>query len=224
MGPLCVRFRLVTPMRAPEQPIHLDALLAWAAVDATQGDLSAQNTLPLERYTGADGRWVWKASRVFLPVVARGREIMIRSFEPWNWGDDRGTVYLKGPSALKAGTGPFKGHLIGLSTLQVEEAYAWCVGDRAEVAALLAGVKNLGKLRRLDFGRIGQITVSDDPTALERWQLRAMPDEHPGYRRSLQTVRPPYFDRALREPAWEPSAALVGEITKRVRGAVPRSA
>ncbi|NCA72644.1 MAG: hypothetical protein EOM91_21830 [Sphingobacteriia bacterium] len=223
MGPLCVRFRLVTPMRSPEQPIHLDALLAWAAVEAAHGDLGAQDRLPLERYTGADGRWVWKASRVFIPVVARGREPMIRSFEPWNWGDDKGTVYLDSPNNLKAGTGPFKGHLFGVSTLQAEAAYAWCVGDRAQIAELLVRVTNLGKLRRLDFGRIAQITVAEDPDALERWQVRALPDERPGYRTSLQTLRPPYFDRALREPAWEPPAALVAKITKSVAGDRPQA-
>ncbi|MFE8034031.1 type IV CRISPR-associated protein Csf3 [Thiohalocapsa marina] len=206
MGPYRVTFRLATPMHAPEQPIHLDAILAWAAVDAARGDLNAQDALPLERYVGGDGRWVWKASRVLLKVEHRTGQMMTRSFEPWHWGEDRCRVYTKGPRIIKPGTGPLKGYVLSVPTLQVSIAQAWYIGDADAIATLLSRVTHLGKLRRLDFGRITDIQVTEDREALERWTLRSLPDTRPGYRRCLQTLRPPYFDRSLRESAWEPPA------------------
>lgn len=208
MSPLEIRFRLVTPMRAPEQPIHLDALLAWAAVDAAGGDLAAQDDLPLELHA-ADGRRVWKASRLVFQPLHRQMMPMTRTFDPWAWAMDRGRVYTGGGNRLDPGMGPYKAYQIYVPLVQVERVRAWCIGEAERIGELLARVTHLGKLARLDMGRVLSREILPCAEARERWKCRTMPEPLPGYRPAVMTLMPPYWRREMRTVAWEPSAALV---------------
>lgn len=208
MNPVAVRFHLSTPMCAPDHPLHLDSLLAWAAVDRAGGDLAAMDDLPLARHTEADGRWVWCASHVLYQVLWRNPVPFTRAFEPWQWGEDKDVAFAKGPNVVTQGTGPYKGYQLMARGLQVAVAVAWAVGDSQGIADLLGRVRNLGKLARLDMGRVGRIEVVPDEQAAELWRVRAMPAELPGYARSVETLRPPYFRRDQREDAWVPGADL----------------
>lgn len=67
MRPLRITIDLLTPMVESAEPVHLDSLLAWAAVQeahvsGTFKDYdSVLSTLPLAREERPEG-WVWKAS------------------------------------------------------------------------------------------------------------------------------------------------------------------
>lgn len=212
MRPLEIRFRLVTMMRAPELPLHLDALLAWAAVDEANGDIEAQSSLPLAKFApqNDEERWVWRASRII--PVATNRQTMptIRTFDPVQWAIDKDQVYIGGPNKLKPGTGPYKAYQMIAPMLQAPEAVAWCVGDPDRIQALLARVPTLGKLGRLDCGRIASVTVLDDPhPSRERWRLRTLPERRDEYYAAQMVLRPPYWRRSAVEPAFEPGSAIL---------------
>lgn len=209
MPGLEIRFQLATPMRAPEQPIHLDGVLAWAAVDEAGGDFAAQDDLPLELYESADGRRVWKASRLVLDTVHRQMLPMFRTFEPWQWGTDRGEIYRGGPNKLHPGTGPYKAYQMAVPLVQVASVRAWCIGQPERIGELLARVTHLGKLARLDMGRVAGREIVPCDQAHERWKWRTMPEPMPGYRPAVMTLMPPYWRREARTLAWEPTAALM---------------
>lgn len=212
MQPLHVRFWLTTPMRAPEAPIHLDALLAWSAVHATAPpDLTRQEALPLERYTAADGRWVWKASRLVFTPIHRQALPLTRRLDVDECARDQG-VYFEAPrlNTLTPGTGVWKSYSFRAPLVQVETVDAWCVGEADTVQQMLSGISNIGKLGRLDCGRVREICVEpDDAPERDRWRLRTMPDACPDYYTTAATLRPPYWRRENREEAWEPSSQVL---------------
>lgn len=212
MRPLEIRFRLVTMMRAPELPLHLDALLAWAAVDEAGGDLEAQWSLPLAKFAhqSNEDRWVWQASRVIPITINRQTMPTIRTFDPVQWAIDKDQVYVGGPNKLTPGTGPYKSYQMVAQMLQAPEAVAWCVGNPDRIGALLARVPTIGKLGRLDCGRIGSVAVLDDPhPSRERWRLRTMPVRGDDYYAAQMVLRPPYWRRSDAEGAFEPKAAAI---------------
>ena len=213
MEALRITFRLATPMVAPTHPIHLDALLAWAAVEKAGGDIAAQEWLPLAIHGDREGGpWCWQASQVIpREVVTRDQLPMTRAFDPWTWADDRDKRFQGGPKTLKPGTGPYKAHQLRLPLQQALSAVAWAVGDVHHIRDLLDRVESLGKLARIGCGEIAAVTVEPDPLARERWRLRTMPTPTDGYRRTMATVRPPYWRRAGRIEAWSPPAETVAQ-------------
>lgn len=215
MEPVRVVFRLATPMVAPRHPIHLDALLAWSAVEAAGGDLNAQEDLPLERFQGEDGEWCWKASRVVPDVVHRTSMPMSRRFMLWDWAEDLDVRYEGGPKVLKPGTGPYKAYQMRFDLQQAPHAVAWAVGDPDRIRELLDRVSSLGKLARLGCGEIREVEVLPDP-ARENWKLRTLPVAVEGYRKTMATVRPPYWRRGARRVAWEPPADGVRQAAAEV--------
>lgn len=221
MQPIKVTFHLVSPMVAPDRPIHLDALLAWAAVHRAGGDLSALGSLPLDWWNG-DGEWVWKASVVVPEVIHRDRMPMARPFDPWTGGADRGEVFHGGadlPAGEKGSTGPYKAYFLSYSLLQAPRAFAWAVGDREAVADLLGELDHLGKLGRIGLGEIASVDVVGDPEAEAMWRLRTMASPVDGYHRSVGTVRPPYWDRSGRRECWEPPLSRMREALRTARAA-----
>lgn len=206
MQALTVTFTLSTEMILPESPIHLDALLAWAAVDAAGGDISAQDNLPLEKAVKEDGSWVWKASMLQTsPVEVRNNVPMTRTFDPWQSGMDKDTVYEGGANVMTPGTGPYKAYIFTRHAGMIRSAKAWCVGDIDRIKSLLGSITHLGKLARLDFGRVKSIDVSpyEDQRA---WEYRVMPWAVDGYDQTQECVHPPYWKRENRVLAWRPRA------------------
>lgn len=218
MEPFRVAFHFVTPVRAPDAPIHLDALLAWAAVDAAGGDLSAQEDLPLARHE-TDSGWVWKASRlVFRDIHGRGVMPSIRAFRMGEWADERGRYYAGGrENKFKSGTGPYKAYMFSHPLLVAGRAEAWGIGDRIEIERLLLRVSHIGKLRRLDLGRISAFQVGLCEEAERLWRLRVMPEPADGYRRVVSPLRAPYWDRSKRVAAWEPGREAVEAVLTEAR-------
>lgn len=212
-------FDLVTPVHAPTQPIHLDGLLAWAkaqrALRAGEDPYAAAEDLPLAKCLTTDAdRWCWKASQVrFQNLHGRFRMMLIRRADTWAMAVDHDAVHAGCPNVLSGlvGTGPYKAYKWTAPMLIAQQARAWCVGDPEAILDLLGDITHLGKLRRLDCGRIANVRVTpvtdpDDP----RWQLRTLPgqpDALPGFQPAVCTLRAPYWDRAQMTDAWEPTAA-----------------
>lgn len=219
MTPFRVEWRLATPMVSPTFPIHLDALLAWAVVDAAGGDWTCQDDLPLAR-AGAGDDWVWRASRVFPEVHWRSRYTRFRPVEPWSDGMDYGEVLEpKGGGSRKTGTGPYRAYMLQTDLIHVDRARAWGVGDLDAVRTLLERVTALGALRRLDHGRIHDFEVAEDPAAETLWPLRALPSRRDGYVPTVSRLRPPYFLRAQRQQVFEPTDSVIRAAFEAAEGA-----
>ena len=103
-------------MVVPERPLHLDALLASARVDAHLRDgkpleeaLLEQENLPLAKADGPDGSWVWKASQLlFQPVSPPTNVQMTRRMDVDVMAADRERVFTSRRQTVRIGTGHFR--------------------------------------------------------------------------------------------------------------------
>lgn len=209
-----VDFTLSGVMVVPDNPIHFDALLAWASVEqGMQEGISmeeAHERLPLAREEQG-GAWAWKASQLTIQARKNGFMTTSRRMDPTeivNALDEGRFVGLERSDswAGKTGTGVYKSYLLKHPLQWAEQAQAWFVGDKDKVAALLADVTNLGKLARLGMGKITQITITEDDAALERWQWRNLPWHKDGFRKAMVCCRPPYWKRENAQVGWVPPA------------------
>lgn len=208
MRPLHITVTLASPITVPERPIHLDALLAWAAVDAEIGSgadgktaLLAQDTLPLDRTEGEG--WTWKASQlVFTPRDNPFLVAAIRSTNIQEMAFDRaaGVVDFGIKVAVNLGTGPDRNYDYRFAAQCCASAEAWCVGDPEKIKALLATLPGIGKRRRNGWGAIKEISVVEVGASECHWNRRTLPMSSPcaipaAHVPSNGTLRPPYWDR-----------------------------
>lgn len=209
MQPLRITLALNRPLVVPDDPIHLDALLAWAAVDqATQegrdDPLAAQEALPLRREgEGVDA--VWCASQLlYTPLDTPQRMLMTKRFELMDFARAKGKVYDGGPNKFTPGTGPYKSFVLNVPLVWTERVVAYCIGDPEAVAALLARVHSVGKYARMNMGAITQRTVAVDARAETGWRYRTMSTPEADFAPVEATTRPPYWRREQRRLAYRP--------------------
>ena len=210
-----VNWRLSQPVCLSEYRLHLDALLASANVNqaiqngASSTDaLASQETLPLERFGDLE-KWIWKASSLlftftsppFLIQCVRRTDVDRIAFAKGNLIDTKRTQ-------ISQGTGYYKDFDLRFAVQWVHSVTAYGIGDIGAVTRLLSTVPSLGKMTRNGWGKIADFSVEEDPEAVNRWQLRTLPqwvtlqsseNHFPG----VSTVRPPYWRRELQEPVWE---------------------
>lgn len=207
---LRVVFELNRPMRIPENPIHLDALLAWAVVDeATEAGhpdpWSLQHELPLERHSSANAsQWCWKASMLvarptsiqFMANRTRGQDGLLISKAM--------DVLAAPPNTLPQGSGRYKQFLLSDPLQWVSALTAWCIStDRDRLESLLRRVRHIGKLRAIGAGRVSNLEIHPGEDA-GQWMCRAMPEPMPGYLPVHGALRPPYWDRSARSITYLP--------------------
>ncbi len=209
--PFEVRWRLARPIRSPNDPIHLDALLAWAAVaearDAGHPDpTTVQHVLPLERYTPPDNsRWVFKASMLKIVPPTGGTPFDMQLTRPTRLPEYARAAsngeFKVGSNRITLGSGPYKSHLFSHRTEWVNVITAFGIGDKERVRMLLARVKSIGKLRRHFLGAVESMEVLDS-SDFNAWSDRLMPNpfgETPAqvesYAPMVGALRPPYWDR-----------------------------
>ncbi|MFW5886443.1 MAG: type IV CRISPR-associated protein Csf3 [Bacteroidota bacterium] len=206
MQNLRIDFKLLTPINAPTKFMHLDAILAWCAVQQADYDLSAQDNLPLEKHIGAED-WCWKSScLVFEIPEIRGNIPYVRKYDIWNWGLDYDEViHKKNLGNINNKSGPYKAFTFCAQTLSVKNISAWCVGNKKAIETLLDSLTHIGKLTRMDLGRIMEKSVVEDKRASELWKMRTMPDYINGYKQTFATLRPPYWQRSMRKMVWQPT-------------------
>lgn len=227
MKPLKIIFNLASPIVDNSQPLHLDALLAWAMVDAYDGGLPSteviqriHDELPLEQYTSpTSDKLSWKASMVLFATrggqaggntsrfITRRTEV-----EQIAYLAESGGIQFKRavpPSNIDTGSGPLKSSLEFYPIRDCDKAYAWCVGDIEKITELLSRVRHIGKAGSRGHGKVSSILVQDDVEAQEKWKLRVLTYEEPGYIQQFSAVRPPYWDARNREISWAPPASLL---------------
>ncbi len=209
---LQIVFELDRPMRIPENPIHLDALLAWAVVDeATEAGhpdpWSVQHDLPLERHDTAAG-WCWKSS--MLVADPAGVQFMVNRSR----GQDglsiaqAHDVLLKAQNVLPQGSGRYKQFLLSDPFQWIKTLTAWCISNDPErVEVLLRRIRHIGKLRVIGAGHVRECHVSPHADS-ERWKLRAMPEPLPGYRPVHGALHAPYWDRSARTVTYMPGEGV----------------
>lgn len=204
MEPLRVELTLQTPMIEPAFPIHLDALLAWAAVEeatelSRRDPLTAQEELPLQRVGE-----VWAASALqFTQVATPTTTFTTKRTDVGLIADSLNTgAVTRAANKLSLNSGPFRQALTFHQTRQPESAVAWCVGERSDIERLLDRISYLGARRRLGHGEIGSRIVSTDKSAHTRWKERIMPEPADGYFPVRAVLSPPYWDRTREKNAW----------------------
>lgn len=209
--PLRIDITLINPIKAPNHPVHLDGLLAWAAVqeglnEGVPFDI-AQERLPLSAHgEGADS--VWMASWIEFGPGERDSMVMTRPFRLNDVIADNGRSFHEVRKQLwgsDISSSPYKAYIMRVPLRHVRTASAWCIGDPAEIERLLkTHITHLGKLGRIDLGRIREIVVSEDESAHQKWQWRTLPWPVDGYAMTFETTRAPYWKRENRREAWAP--------------------
>jgi len=216
-SPFRVSWTLRAAIRRPDDPIHLDALLAWAVVDEAReaghpDPISEQESLPLARHDSPEG-WCWQASQLDFTLTAPAYSMFLtRPTRVHEYAAGRlSGAYVSGMDKITLGTGRHKAFLFNHRMQQASTAVAYGVGDVERVRELLVRVTSIGKLQRFNAGAITQVSVVEDPTAHQRWQRRIMPSMTAGYAQVVACVRPPYWKRGQRQVAYAPM-----DIPKRI--------
>lgn len=176
----------------PNEPIHLDALIAWALAPRQnfrhlqRDELPGEINLPLNRrHIGGD--WVWCASALMPEGVTA------ESMQYWRKRFRQGRAELTdGSPNLTNGT--YRDWQMPVPLLLCHRLVAYASGSRTDVKKLLRDVRSLGKKRahghgqviRMDFDEVDtdRSIFVDDVAA--RW----LPDTS-GTR--LVRPRPPYW-------------------------------
>lgn len=202
--PLRVEILFDSPITEPTYPIHLDALVAWAAVEeAYENDaeepLLAQEALPFDRAQG-----VWCASALSFDAcappftVATTKKTDLSAIAEAS----NGGVLRSAPNKLSINAGPWRQALVYSQCQIVSKAEAWCVGDAQRLRELLGRVSYVGAKRRNGRGRVFFIDVVKDSSASSRWRERILPEAAEGYLPIQAVTSPPYWDRARVTDAW----------------------
>lgn len=227
MKPLKITFNLISPIVDNSQPLHLDALLAWAMVDAYEGGLPPteairriHDELPLEQYTSpVSDKSGWKASMVIFTTrggMAGGNtsRFLTRRTEVEQIASlaESGGVKFKRttpPSVIDTASGPLKSSLEFYPIRDCDKAYAWCIGDKDKITELLSRVGHIGKSGSRGHGKVSSILVQEDIEAREKWKLRVLNYAEPGYIQQFSAVRPPYWDSRNKEISWMPPISFM---------------
>jgi CRISPR type IV-associated protein Csf3 len=214
MDPLRVEFDLVTPMVLPAMPIHLDALLAYAATEDSMrygsgSDRVRDLAIPtLESILGKheqEGEWVWMASALLPQEVGNtSLRMWTRKTDPYDIAErmENGQIHtrakfpLEKPFALNIDTvrGQLKNHFKHYAVREVGNLIAWCVGDAEEIHDMLdTYISHIGHRRRSGHGQVSAIRVVEDNAAHSQWKLRILPWQEIGYQPMQAACQPPYW-------------------------------
>ena len=229
MDAIRVEFALATPIVLPSMPIHLDALLAYAA---TEDALARGDSHPggvrelanpvletvLDKHT-QDNEWVWKASALMPEGIGDSYlRMWTRKTDPYDLSQRMETQIatkskfpLTKPFALKIDTvrGLLKNHFNFYPVREVGKLIAWCVGDKESIYDMLeARINHIGQRRRTGHGQVKSIHVFDDVTANENWRLRILPWQEDGYQPVQAAFQPPYWASENRRVSYCPPAIL----------------
>ena len=211
MEPLKITFRLATPAVLPDSGLHLDGLLALMQMESVgDGDVDcAIADLPLEIADSPDGgpKWVFKASMLWperpFPVATMPYRRKLDRIEELGYEDDavRGVI-RKLPGGRLQRTAHYKWWSLQAGVRWADSMVAWCIGDKAGVVELVSRVTHVGKLARLDMGRVVESRVERDEDAHSFWRWRNMPFvDHPAmtvtHAPTVGCTHPPYWRRDM---------------------------
>lgn len=187
----------------PAEPLHLDALLAWAAAPrmgvrgcTSRHDPIEQVPLPLDHVI-LEGHWVWCASAL-MPVSATGEDV---TYWRKRFRQDRATLTTGSPNLTN---GIYRDWNTPLPLVLALQLVAYARGDRSRCKRLLKEVRALGKKRAHGFGKVTGIDyeeMADDWSIVkdghaQRW----LPTK---YGTRLVRFQPPYWHPDGRVPCCE---------------------
>lgn len=218
MVPLRIEFALQTPWCPPHQGLHLDGLIAWALVQIAQGQgepveyQAILDALPFERHTTPLG-WVWKAS-LLRPTrtLARERRYMTARTAVDDMAERMRSGEIQGRAVTRIDTqrGLFKNEANWYTVEHVERVVGWCIADPDQIAQALDVITHIGRLSRLDHGRVGpDVVLEEDPLALTRWAERHMPEPGDGLVPVHGRLHPPYWMGEETTHVWRPPSLNV---------------
>lgn len=179
----------------PDEPIHLDALIAWALApmhckkaDLTREDEPEDIPLPLMKKQ-INGSWVWQASALF----PEGETIESMSYIRKRFRESRVDLTTGSPNLTQ---GKYRGYNIPMPILCCTKMSAYASGNRKSVKKLLRQIKYLGQKRRSRIISI-ETEETEENYSLEMHGkvMRWLPDEA-GTR--LVRPRPPYWNNVGR--------------------------
>lgn len=191
-----------SPIREPKHLIHLDALLAYVAVQRSMADgaedFSAQERLPLDTLTHEDASHpVWAASALFY-------QPHLKELRYWSRKTNLGAIakaqedgVLKTrASKITTGSGPWKAYSEFEPLIHVRNLTAWCVGDKETICDWLSEINFIGKRRSRGYGEVSNIEVSEDEMAYDKVKCRTLTwQEDERYVPMICGTKPPYFER-----------------------------
>ena len=210
MTPLRISFTLDRPMRVPEFPIHLDALLAWSAVKEAEDmghdtPFDAQEHLPLAREGQGDDA-VWCASQLlYRPLSTPEHVTLVKRYELDAIARRQGSLIAGGPNKIPMGTGPYKAFVLGEPVVWVAGVVAYALGEAERIGELLTRITHIGKRRGIGMGRVSATDIQADARAEHAWRYRIMPTPCEGYEPIEAAIRPPYWQRESRRIAYIPT-------------------
>lgn len=203
---LKVTIVLQTPMVEPKDLLHLDAVLGAlkvAQVKAEMGEginpLDHHHDLPLERYEGSAGEWVFKASALRLQAESRQNFMQTSRINLSQAAEHResGWLNLRANMPNIAG-GPFKTTLTFVP-VAFGVLTGYCVGHKRQIESLLQGCVQIGGRRGTGWGRIKSVLVEEVSDKECNWMDRNLPLGIKGVECShalaVSNLNAPYWDR-----------------------------
>jgi CRISPR type IV-associated protein Csf3 len=188
----------------PAEPLHLDALLAWALCPMNEksdppkrDEVPDEIPVPLGMWRhGAE--WGWTASALF----PDGDPIETIRFWRKKFNTDRAEMIDK---TVNTRIGATREYNVPMPLVLAHRVNAWALGDRKRVAhALRKNIRYLGKKRSQGIGKVRDIIVewTDEEWFLEKdgAAMRHLPMD--GAARKVRT-RPPYWNNVGRVPCCE---------------------
>jgi CRISPR type IV-associated protein Csf3 len=205
--PLKIIFEVVN-LALPTMPIHLDDLLAAAAViKHKENNRSAEvidydaiiDNLPIEKQY-VETEWVYKASALtYESIHGKFMRPYSQRINQTSYAirQDDGTL-KSGISAINYGSGPLKASIGLTPTAARVLCVGHCLAQKEAVNDLLGHLTNMGKRHNRGQGEILSVTVTED-TNDQLWRRRHLPivmsdlkvDDH-GLVSQIGT-RPPYW-------------------------------
>lgn len=178
----------------PNDPIHLDALLAFCASirdcreTITRGDVPDDISIPVKRWK-TSGDWGWMCSALQPAGPVHHSTEYIRS----RFRSSRAHLTTGKPNLTN---GIYRDFNIPVTLTLCHQLEAWCFGERRKIRReLRRHIKFIGKKRSIGKGRVVDITVEecDEDFSIRRngTAMRFLPDPD-GARTSR--VRPPYWN------------------------------
>lgn len=233
MTPLKIEIELATPFVKSGFPLHLDSLVAYAyqrhylgdeALPDEQALMAIVDDLPIEKHV-QEGDWVYKASALVPEgTLLHGSRFLTRRYSDEDtaiaaahgkikYGKYKpGTPQKRHAQKIDTQRGPQKNILAYYPTTECQRMVAYCIGDKPLLEEALCEwgyISHVGAQRRMGHGLVKAISLTEDDTALNAWQIRTMPWAINSDMMPLTcTTRNPYFYKRNMKPAYCHVAAL----------------
>jgi CRISPR type IV-associated protein Csf3 len=214
MKPLRIEFNLNSGMVVQDDhPKHLDGLLTYAktvelesmghfrpwqeALDISDVLASCQEDVE---------RPVWCASMLNFKYAGNPEWFtMIRKSDATTYLEAKEQGVLRmGGNKLDTNSGENRGFFFYVRKRFVDQATAWCIGDKSRLEALLPHIKSIGKMGKNGHGAVTNFEIHEDEKAFEMWRYRVLPETVKGapghsYALTMEAASPPYWQVDRRE-------------------------